>query len=137
MRTIINISLPKALAVEVKRGKAGNFASTSEFFGIFCDCGILNNSRENCYVLERSLKRKLQNTSVFKGFGNICSMQIVYTAHFIKVYRKIPQEIKIMAEHKEVLFKLTRLILIKDSQAAWNPERVLGVLGQLSVPNHF
>ncbi|MEK9131770.1 MAG: type II toxin-antitoxin system mRNA interferase toxin, RelE/StbE family [Patescibacteria group bacterium] len=32
-------------------------------------------------------------------------MQIVYTAHFIKVYRKIPQEIKIMAEHKEVLFK--------------------------------
>ncbi|MEK9131769.1 MAG: ribbon-helix-helix domain-containing protein [Patescibacteria group bacterium] len=33
MRTIINISLPKALAVEVKKEvKAGNFASTSEFF---------------------------------------------------------------------------------------------------------
>ena len=33
MRSIINISLPSALAIEVKKEvKAGNFATTSEFF---------------------------------------------------------------------------------------------------------
>ena len=33
MRTVINISLPKSLAAEVKKEvKAGHFASTSEFF---------------------------------------------------------------------------------------------------------
>lgn len=33
MRSIINISLPKSLAAEVKKEvKAGHFASTSEFF---------------------------------------------------------------------------------------------------------
>jgi Arc/MetJ-type ribon-helix-helix transcriptional regulator len=33
MRSVINISLPKSLAAEVKKEvKAGHFASTSEFF---------------------------------------------------------------------------------------------------------
>jgi len=57
MRNIVNISLPREMVVDIKRGvKAGKFASTSEFMRHLIR---LNNSGEFSYYSGLGKRKKL------------------------------------------------------------------------------
>ena len=70
MRSILNISLPKELAVEVKREvKDGKFASTSEFFRHLLR---LWNTEKLYRDLQKSQKEfKKNNFKILKSFKDL------------------------------------------------------------------
>lgn len=110
MRNVINISLPEKMTDAVKDGvKKGHFSTRSEFFRallrLWMEGKLAEDLKESRNELRFGKGRLLKSLKDLRWLF-LSGMKILYSTKFLREYKRLPIQIKRIAENKERIFRI-------------------------------